>query len=184
MTALAPSPTVLARTLAAFVETLLPGDDRFPPASAVGAQELLADRLRERFGASAVQELAQRLDARCSPGVSFAEADPSQRTEAVRRLQEEEPGYFSFLYSATCYAYYASPVVTAAIRALGHEYNDAPQPEGYALPPFDFTPGVNVPRNPRGFYKQTNLIERIDISELADLGLPQASGKGEGERSA
>ena len=60
----------------------------------------------------------------------------------------------------------------AAIRALGHDYNDAPQPNGYVLPLFDFTPGVNVPMNPKGTFKWTDWIEPVDISSLADLNLP------------
>lgn len=167
------SPRHAAQALAAFVDTLLPGDDVFPPASETGAQALLADRLRARHGASAVFDLVSDLDRLAASG-SFGAATIEQREEAVRRLESEAPDRFAFLYAATCYAYYASPFVTAAIRSLGHAYNEAPQPDGYDLPKFDFTPGINVPFAPKGTYKATWAIERVDLSSLTDLHLPVA----------
>jgi hypothetical protein len=175
-----PSPRHVAQTLAAFVDTLLPGDDVFPPASLAGAQELLADRLRERYGASAVFGLVKRLDEFCEDDQHFAQATPDQRVTVVRRLESEAPDLFAFVYAAACYAYYASPLVTAAIRTLGHEYNEAPQPDGYVLPAFDFTPGVNVPFAPKGTYKMTGTIERVDLSSLSALNLPVAGAEEEG----
>ena len=47
----------LAAELAALVDTLVPGDHAFPPASAVGAQAKLADRLVGLRGADALAEL-------------------------------------------------------------------------------------------------------------------------------
>lgn len=174
-----PTPRQSAQTLAAFVDTLLPGDDLFPPASLAGVQELLADRLRERSGAAAIVALVERLDQFCGDGLHFAQATPEERATAISRLESEAPDLFAFLYAATCYAYYASPLVTAAIRLLGHEYNEAPQPDGYALPRFDFTPGVNVPFAPKGFYKPTEDIERVDLSSLAGLALPVSGAEEE-----
>ncbi|MER3486551.1 MAG: hypothetical protein C4345_11875 [Chloroflexota bacterium] len=69
--------------------------------------------------------------------------------------------------------------MTAAIRLLGHEYNEAPQPDGYTLPRFDFTPGVNVPFAPKGLYKATEHIERVDLSPLAGLNLPVSGAQEE-----
>lgn len=170
-----PTPRHMAQTLAAFVDTLLPGDDLFPPASLAGVQELLADRLRERSGVSAVVALVEWLDQFCGDTRYFAQATPEERAAAVSRLELEAPDLFTFAYAATCYAYYASPLVTAAIRLLGHEYNEAPQPDGYTLPRFDFTPGVNVPFAPKGFYKATEHIKRVDLASLASLALPVSS---------
>jgi hypothetical protein len=149
-----------ATTLAAFVDVLLPGDELFPPASAVGAHGLLAERIRQRLGANGVAEVAARL--------TTGEELPN----AIARLERDDPTLFAFLYAATCFAYYQSPAVIAAIRALGHDYNDAPQPNGYEMPRFDFTPGVNVPMNPRGTFKWTDWLEPVDISGLAHLDLP------------
>jgi hypothetical protein len=154
------TPATLAETLAAFVDTLLPGDDLFPPASAVGAQALLAERIRQRFGGSGVADVVSRL------------TSGGEMNEVIVRLEREETALFAFLYAATCFAYYQSPAVIEAIRTLGHDYKDAPQPEGYEMPKFDFTPGVNVPMNPRGTHKWTDWLEPVDISGLAHLNLP------------
>jgi hypothetical protein len=162
------TPAATAATLAAFVDVLLPGDDLFPPASTVGAQALLAERIRQRYGPSGVAEAVAAL----SPDGSFAAATLEERADAVSRLETERPVLFAFLYTATCFSYYQHPAVIEAIRALGHDYKDAPQPEGYALPRFDFAPGVNVPMNPKGRFKWTEFIEPVDLSGLADLDLP------------
>jgi hypothetical protein len=162
------TPGIIASTLAAFVDILLPGDDHFPPASTVGAQALLAERIRQRYGPEGVAEAAAALAA----SGSFADATPEQRVETVARFEIEQPEQFAFLYAATCFSYYQSPVVIAAIRTLGYDYNDAPQPEGYDMPRFDFTPGVNVPMYPKGTFKWTDWIEPVEISGLAELNLP------------
>jgi hypothetical protein len=152
------TPATQAATLAAFVDALLPGDGLFPAASAVGAQAMLAERIRQRFGG--VAEVVTRL------------TGEGEMAEAIVRLERDDPELIAFLYAATCFAYYQSPAVIAAIRALGHDYKDAPQPEGYEMPRFDFTPGINVPMNPRGTYTWTDWLEPVDISGLAHLNLP------------
>jgi hypothetical protein len=159
----------LAATLAAFVDTLLPGDDLFPPASAAGTHGLLAERIRQHFGSDGIARLVADLAA---GGVPLLDAAPERRVEAVRRLEREQPDDFAFLRMAAYLAYYQTPPVIDAIRALGYDYHDAPQPRGYSMPAFDVTPGVNVPTNPRGSFKATESIERIDVSTLADLNLP------------
>jgi hypothetical protein len=164
------TPVTTAAALAAFVDVLLPGDDVFPPASAVGAQVLLAERIRQRYGGEAVTEVVAQL----ASGEGVA--------EAVTRLERDEPELFAYLYAATCFAYYQSPAAIAAIRSLGHDYNDAPQPDGYAMPRFDFTPGVNVPMNPVGSYKWTAWLEPVDISGLAHLNLPVKEAANAGKR--
>ncbi len=140
-----PSPSDIATTLAAFVDTLLPGDDLFPAASAAGTHGLLADRVRKMLGNEALTDLVTALthDGKSLPDQSFEE-----RLARMRRLEQDLPDRFAFLRAATYYAYYQSPSVTAAIRALGHDYHDAPQPLGYALAPFDSTPESMRPRCP------------------------------------
>jgi hypothetical protein len=154
------SPAATASILAALVDLLLPGDDLFPPASAVGAQALLAERIRQRFGPTGVADVVARL------------TTDSELAAAAVRLERDDPVLFAFLYAATCFAYYQGPAVIAAVRALGHEYNDSPQPDGYEMPLFDFTPGANVPMNPRGTFKWSDWIEPVDISTLTHLNLP------------
>ncbi|MFM9106517.1 MAG: hypothetical protein ACKOWF_07440 [Chloroflexota bacterium] len=130
---LLPSPGDAARTLAAFVDEMIPGDDLFPPASAVGAQALLADRLRDRLGAEGVASLLGRLDGGGAPFHGLAAAD---RRQVIAHLEQDDPALFGLARMAVYLGYYANPAVTAAVRALGHDYNDAPQPRGYPLPPF------------------------------------------------
>jgi hypothetical protein len=161
-----PSPSRLAVTLAAFVDTLIPGDDTFPVASAAGAHGLVANRVRKQLGHDGFEQLVAFLDR----DESFADASPEARANAVRRLEGDDPQLFVFLRFATYFAYYETPSVIAALQALGHDYNDAPQPLGYELPPFD--PEAHLPKIPRGFYKKTDEITRIDLSNLAGLSLP------------
>ncbi|MGF1624827.1 MAG: hypothetical protein ACFCVH_08080, partial [Alphaproteobacteria bacterium] len=126
----------LAADLAALSDTLLPGSDRFPPASDVGANGVAADRIRARGGIDALERLVAALR-RC--GGPLATADPEARPGIVARLEAEEPALFGLVRLALYTAYYESPAVVAAIRGLGLDYNDAPQPRGYELAPFDAT---------------------------------------------
>ncbi|MCC6790964.1 MAG: hypothetical protein IT336_04715 [Thermomicrobiales bacterium] len=160
------SPVQTATTLAAFVDTLIPGDADFPPASAAGAHGIVANRVRKQLGREGIQRLVTLLD-RDEP---FAAASSGSRIDAVRRLESDDPELFAFLRFATYFAYYETPSVIAALQALGHDYHDAPQPLGYELPPFD--PTKHLPATPRGSYKTTSEIARIDLSTLASLGLP------------
>ena len=50
----------------------------------------------------------------------------------------------------------------AAIRSLGIVYNDAPQPEGYAMRPFD--PALDLPKEKRGRFVPTDAVARVDLS--------------------
>jgi Gluconate 2-dehydrogenase subunit 3 len=167
-----PSPKAIADTLAAFVNTLLPGDDLFPSASSTGTQAGLADRMRAARPPVAFADFCESLTLQ---GRSFSDLTYEERVSAVANLESDNPQFFSFLRMATVLAYYATPTVIEAIRALGHDYNDAPQPEGYDLPKFAFVPGVDIPMNPKGFFKWTFMMEPIDISSLADLDLPRQS---------
>ena len=146
----------------ALVDTLIPGDGEFPPASAVGAHGLLAERLRERHGAQALVELLRAL--RAAAGGALADLAGDARVDAMRRFELDEPEFFAIVRTALYYSYYQSPLVVAAIRALGFAYNDAPQPLGYALEPFDPTPGKSAPAQPRGTFIATR-----DVRRIADL---------------
>jgi hypothetical protein len=145
--------------LVALVDTLIPGDGQFPPASAVGAHGLLAERLRELLGSGAVDELLRALQA--SAGGSLEDLTGDARVDAVRRFERDEPALFAMTRTALYYSYYQSPLVVIAIRALGFTYNDAPQPLGYEMDPFDPTPGRDAPAQPRGTYVPTHEVRRI-----------------------
>jgi hypothetical protein len=162
------TPAAIAATFAALVDVLIPGDDIFPSAATVGTQGLLAERLRQERGVEGVVEIATWI-AEAGPLVG---ADRETQTATVRQVEESNQSLFHLLYTITCFSYYQHPTVTAAIRSLGHDYNDSPQPEGYEMPKFDFTPGVNVPMKPIGTFKWTDWLEPVDISSLTHLNLP------------
>jgi hypothetical protein len=168
------SPTDAARELALLADVLLPGDGLFPSASAAGAHGLLAERLRERLGARSVGEVIDAIGP-ATGGASLADLDEEQRVAAVRRFELANPGLFAEVRTALYYGYYQSPLVVAAIRELGIAYNDAPQPHGYELAPFDPTPGQDAPLHPRGSYKRTEEMGRIATSgpELIADGRPE-----------
>lgn len=143
-----------AQELALLVDLLIPGDGDFPAASQVGAHGLLADRLRERVGLDAISRLLTTLVA-ASAGRTLGELPDDERAAAVQRWQEAEPTFFTVMLNTLYYSYYQHPLVVEAIRGLGITYNDAPQPQGYVMPPYDPTPGIGVPTERRGFYFTT-----------------------------
>jgi hypothetical protein len=170
-----------ARELAVLADVLLPGDDLFPAASEVGAHGLLAERLRERLGARSVAEVLDAL-VTAAEGSSLGDLEREERIAAVRRFEAEAPGLFATVRSTLYFSYYQSPLVVAAIRALGIAYNDAPQPHGYEMAPFDPTPGKDAPAHPRGSYNATSEIAPIAAS-AGGAGIPPLPAPtGEGVR--
>ena len=143
------------------MDILIPGDDLFPKASAVGAHYWLLDKLRETFGSEGVDAVIAALTA---DRTFLADLAMEQQVEIARRFEQDKPELFVFVRAATYFGYYQSPLVVRAIRQLGHDYNDAPQPNGYVLPPFD--PLQNLPKQPRGYYKPTNEITRVNLSGI------------------
>ena len=134
-----------------------------------GTQAVVANRLRERYGGVIFENLAEDL---AVEGRGFVELERRGEGRGVAAAGSGEAGVLRVLLTAAYLAYYATPPVIEAIRLDGHIYNDAPQPLGYELKPFSFTPGLDLPMVPRGFFKWTDMVERIDISSLADLDLP------------
>lgn len=160
------APTAEAETLRAFVDTMIPGDRDFPAASAAGSHGLLAERLRQRNGADAVQVLVGALDG--AAGGSFRSLGAAERAAALAAWQASDPARFAWVRTILYYSYYQHPMVVRAIRGMGFVYNDAPMPEGYDLPVFDLGPGGNMPpANVPGSYKKTGEIGRIDLGPLA-----------------
>lgn len=167
-----PSPDQFARAFAALVDTLIPGDDRFPAASAAGAHGLVMDRLRIGIGHDGMREMVASLGGASLGGAAFVDAEPDVREQRLIAYAEAEPERFMLLRMTCYYAYYQLPAVTGALRAQGHDYNDAPQPAGYAMAPFHPTPGVHLPETPRGSYKATDEIVPLEIGSLSSLDLP------------
>jgi hypothetical protein len=164
------APAAIAAALTAFVDVLIPGDADFPPASAAGTHGIVFNRVRQQLGNAAFARIAAALDG----GESFADASPEHQVAVVAELEQNDPDLFAFLRFATYFAYYETPPVIAALQRLGHDYHDSPQPLGYELPPFDRT--KHLPAVPRGSYKGTAEITRLDLSALADLDLPVREG--------
>ena len=177
-------PAEIAAMLKALVDVLLPGDERFPAASEAGIHGVAADRLVAQMGESALDGLAQTIAACGGP---LAHLSAAERQVVVRRIEETRPEQFETLRMIGYLAYYESPAVVRAVRALGHVYNDAPQPEGYAMPPFDEDDPHQAPAHRRGGYVRTEDVVRLDLGPLhADPLAPEtvtrddavASGRG------
>ena len=155
----------LAAELAALVDVLVPGDDAFPPASQVGAQAKLADRLTLMRGEGAVHSL---VDALAAAGGPLAPLDADGRTAVLAGVERERPEDFLLVRNIVYLSYYESPAVHEAIRAMGFTYHAAPLPMGYDVGRFD--PATDMPRHGRGTFVPTDQVRRVDLSELDFLG--------------
>lgn len=150
-------PRALAGTLVSLVDLLLPGDELFPAASTVGVQAKLVDRLNELAGPDVVDQLIAGLEAAgAAPGALDRAA-----LEAFERAAPED---FLRVRNLAYLAYYESPAVQAAIRALGFTYHAAPLPAGYEVGRFD--PATDLPRHGRGHFVPTALVQRVDLGQL------------------
>jgi hypothetical protein len=110
------------------LDTLLPGDAGFPPASATDLAARLA--AHDRFGPT----LAPVVD-RLPP--DFPALSPATRIEAVRAVEAAAPAAFAALITGVYSLYYTHPAVAAAIAAgTGHAARP-PQPGGHVLAAFD-----------------------------------------------
>ena len=177
-------PAAIAAMLKELVDVLLPGDGRFPAASEAGIHGVVADRLVAQAGESALDDLAATVAACGGP---LAPLGPAERQAVVRRIEETRTELFETLRMIGYLAYYESPAVVRAVRALGHVYNDAPQPAGYAMAPFDERDPAQAPAHRRGAYVRTEEVARLDLAPLpAEPLAPQrvtrddavASGRG------
>ena len=164
--AAARTPAALARGLSALIDVLIPGDDLFPAASLAGATGLVFERLRALEGERFVEDLLAYLD-QAAGGREFAALPSEEQRRLVAQLERERPSWFEQLRMVTYLSYYQLPPVVRAVRALGFEYNEAPQPRGYSMDPFD--PAVDLPKQPKGAYVPTDAIRRVDLSGLGNL---------------
>jgi hypothetical protein len=156
MTALT-EPRALAETLAALVDLLLPGDELFPPASTVGVQAKLADRLIELRDPGVISELVRQLSGLVATSGRLDRA-------AVERFERAHPEEFLLIRNLAYLAYYESPAVHEAIRAMGFTYHAVPLPAGYEVGKFD--PASELPRHGRGRFVRTEEVRRVDLSQL------------------
>jgi len=141
------------RALAAVLDRIVPpsGDGRLPGAGEPGVAGSVAAGLDEhpalRPGVAA--GLAG-LDAQARErgGADFAALDAADRPAVLDTVAAEHPGFLGPLVLMTYLAYYRHPSVLAA---LGLEARP-PHPEGYAVPPTDFSLLEPVRRR-RPFYR-------------------------------
>ena len=141
-------------TLGDLVDLMLPGDDVFPSASSVGVHGLVRARIRDIDGEAALSSLER--------------ADSDDGASALKALEQTQPELFIRLRAVVFLTYYEMPEVQDAIRSLGHPYNAAPLPKGYATGRFD--PAGDTPTHGRGRYVRTEDVKRVDLSGLAFLG--------------
>ncbi len=119
----------------ALTDTLLPGGDGFPAASAVGIGAWIAAR-------AAYSDALRDVLALLSPG--FHELAPGPREAEARDVEVRHPVVFERFVQAAYAGYYTSlPVLSVIEEATG--YHARPQPFGYAPPAFDDAI-VSVPR--------------------------------------
>ena len=154
-------PVVLAALFAGFVDVLIPGDEKWPSASAVGVQGLLLSRMVEERGEAEPWLIAEALVA---AGAPFANHDAAGRRAIVERLEATHAELFAQLRSAVTLAYYESPLVADAIRALGRPYLLRPHLVGY--PSRQFDAARDTPTHGRGRYIATDEVTPVDISGL------------------
>jgi hypothetical protein len=149
------------RALEALMDTLLPGGNGFPAATATGMSELLLVRLAALDPAMPAQLLAMADTGHGQP------ADEAGWREVAYRIEVISPRLFDAFRKEVFLAYYQQPAVIAAIRTLGIDYNDKPLPEGY--PDAHFVPELDTPSHRRGKWIPTNEVQRVDLNGL-DLG--------------
>jgi hypothetical protein len=145
--------------LAAVLDTLLPGGEGFPSASATDTAAFLLDQVGSAARREWLLPLLSELDD--AAGGEFAAGDAEQRTALLQQLEAVQPLPFAKLLALAYYSYYAQPAVIAAIQALGHDYNQTPQPLGYEMAPFDPANPTHLPAAPRGSYMRTRDIVRV-----------------------
>src|SRR5262249_10333819 len=108
-----------ASVLADFVDTLIPGNEIWPSASAIGVQGVLAARLLDLNGEGAVEGLITALQMCGGP---FSGKVNEQRVAIVERFEREHPSLFAPVREAAYFAYYENPLIVDHIRAMGHSY--------------------------------------------------------------
>ena len=160
-------PPAAATELALLVDALLPGDELFPAASAVGVQALLASRLELLRGASALDELARAI---ADAGGPLGVLDEAGRHVAVAKLQRQYAALFDDVLRVAYLAYYESAIVQGAIRALGFTYHAHPLPGGYGDQIGRFDPARDAPAHRRGSYVSTEGVQRVSLDGLSLLG--------------
>ena len=115
-------------TLGVLLDILIPGDDAFPLPSRLDLADAMA--AHERFGVMALR-MVEALPA------DFPGLAREAQMEDIRRIEAEAPAIFDPFMVALYSLYYVHPSVLAAVEETSGYAARAPQPDGYALKPFD-----------------------------------------------
>jgi len=151
------------RLLARVVDAIIPGDGLFPSASAVGVQGKLLERGFQTVGPAFAESLEHAL------GLADNAID-MDITTALAAWETRDPASFQDMLTIVYLSYYETLPVKAAIRELGYDYHDTPQPGGYRMTPFDPTSDQENPQHRRGNYLPTGEVKPVHWSALGDLG--------------
>lgn len=119
--------------LIALLDTLLPGDGTDWPAAGAhglaGRTFALANNMPD--GADALATVLNALPK------GFPDLAQQRREEQLREIEAQDIARFDAVVTAAYNAYYTDPAIRGIIERLTGYPNRPPQPEGYALDPFD-----------------------------------------------
>ncbi len=129
-----------ASVLSAVFATILPGDDLYPSAGLLPLGE------RAPTYPHFAPAIAGTLNALPA---DFAALNQSSQTAILRDLEAARPELFSAFVTAAYSLYYSDKTVLGVIAEAENYTPRSPQPEGYALKPFDpavvATPATHSP---------------------------------------
>ncbi|WP_018183813.1 gluconate 2-dehydrogenase subunit 3 family protein [Kaistia granuli] len=150
----------------ALIDTMIPGDGDFPSASEAGVAALVAARAKEMQGPAFLAGLREALD---RDGAPFAGADEGERVARLVAHETAKPSDVQAVCVVLYLSYYGAASVKAAIRRMGMQYPDAPQPGGYVMSPFDPADPMEAPVHRRGHFVATDAVARVSTEGLGDL---------------
>lgn len=158
-------------TLERALDVLLPPAGSFPAPSQTGMIDaFILQRVPE---SDPEGRLYPALDAPALARLLAGLQGAGDMTAALADLERTEPLAFTALWRLAVYGYYAQPETIAAIqRDLAPAYHGAPLPLGYAhaMAPWDAQDPLQMPREPRGSYVQTDQVKRVDAPWLHEGG--------------
>ena len=135
----------LKERLRVLVTAMIPGGEGYPPAGEAQVVEFLEARSSSE-DREWLTDVASRFDGNTT----------NSATDALTKLEADEPTLFAPLLQFVYHGYYSSPRVLAAMTDRGYAYHGAPQPLGYVTDP-DLLP----PPAGRGSYIPTSEVTRV-----------------------
>lgn len=132
------------RLLGELADVMIPGDERYPPASETNAVEFV------------VQQLSLDDAAALTALLRTAPAERGDLGGWLRQVEQEQSDCFALLRSYLYHGYYSSKRLLATLAQLGCEYRGAPQPKG-----FDIQEPPPQPATLRGGFLRTEEVRRV-----------------------